>query len=60
VDIVEEPTECLNVKVLVRVNRIPRRAYLATQQIPIELTIRGNRADFTLDVLRGHQIIVIE
>jgi hypothetical protein len=60
IDIVEEPTACIDVRVSARVTKEPKTVHLAPQRAPVEFTLRGDRVEFALPVVSGHQIVVLE
>jgi len=59
-DIVEDATPLLNVPLSVRLDRKPRRAYLAPDNVELEFEYHLGRAEVSVTHGRGHVMVVFE
>jgi hypothetical protein len=59
-DIVEDIIPIYNVPVSVRVEREPKRVYLAPTREPLEFESVQGRVNFIVPAVEGHQMVVIE
>lgn len=58
-DLIEDEVPLHDVPVSARVERPVRRVELAPQRVALPFTLRGNRVDFVVPCLRGHQMVAL-
>jgi hypothetical protein len=60
IDLVEDPLPLVDVSFSVRLERKPKRVFLAPDEKPLEFSWRAGRADVVITSTAGHTMIVFE